>query len=201
MADSQAPAMTDEHNEWIRQFCGTDPTTAAAPADQEQAPPDQPAPDQAAAQPAAADPALLAAAPGSAAPEGGDGSGTPEDASGGTDEPPPSSDDPNAGGGGQAPGPRMIGVTIITSYGQQVRYWIQDLAIDANNEVALGAGRTLVDGDAHGPNEAIGLTCIETANGAAVGYRRESYPYPPGGGETSWTHVLISEGSTATMIL
>jgi hypothetical protein len=97
--------------------------------------------------------------------------------------------------------PSTINVTLVTSYSQAVRYWIQDVAIDANNEAPLGSGTTLIDGEIHGSNEALSLTCIETALGAAVGYMRESYGYPPGGGPTPWTLVHISEGDTATMIL
>ena len=100
-----------------------------------------------------------------------------------------------------ADGARRISVTIVTHYEQTVRYWIQDLATDANNEAAQGSGTTLVDGDEHGPGEQIGLTCTETALGAAVCYRRESNPQPDGGGITDWTTVHINEGDTATMIL
>lgn len=124
-----------------------------------------------------------------------------QDEGGGQSSPPGSGTDAAEPTDASASEPRRIGVTIVTHYDQQVRYWIQDLAIDYNNEALLGSGTTLVNGDAYGAGESISLTCIETANGAAVGYRRESYPYPPGGGETPWTHVLISEGDTATMIL
>ncbi|MBV8914601.1 MAG: hypothetical protein JOZ05_16365 [Acetobacteraceae bacterium] len=98
-------------------------------------------------------------------------------------------------------GSNQIQVTLITSYGQAVRYWIQDKATDYNNETAPGQGKTLVDGDAHGPGERITVTCTETANGASVCYKRESYPYPPGGGETPWTSALISAGGEHDMIL
>jgi outer membrane protein OmpA-like peptidoglycan-associated protein len=93
-------------------------------------------------------------------------------------------------------GPNMITVYFKTKYGQNVRYWIQDKATDANNEVAPGSGRVLVNGEEHGPDETITLPCIETANGASICYQRESYPNPPGGGMTPWSSTLISAGST-----
>ena len=94
---------------------------------------------------------------------------------------------------------KRINVTIVTSYGQTVSYWMQDRATDANNEAPEGSGTVLVNGDAYGPGESIVLTCIETANGASICYQRESYPNPPGGGMTQWSSVYISDGDTFTI--
>ena len=99
-------------------------------------------------------------------------------------------------GPGAPPDPELkkVSVTIITKYGQQVKYWVQDLATDANNEAAIGQGNLIVDGEEHGPDESIALSCVETANGAVVCYRRASDPQ--GGGITQWSHAIISGGGS-----
>jgi hypothetical protein len=95
-----------------------------------------------------------------------------------------------------ADAPKTINVFLLTKYGQKVRYWIQDLATDANNEGPAGTGKVIIDGEEHGPDEKISLTCLAMANGASISYQRESHPNPPGGDMTPWQTAKITEGST-----
>src|SRR5437016_2067471 len=94
----------------------------------------------------------------------GDGDGGQSPAAGDSNQPAAGSqsDAPPAASGADAP--KKINVTIVTSYGQTVRYWIQDRATDANNEAPEGADTVLINGDEHGPGDSIALNCVETAN-------------------------------------
>jgi hypothetical protein len=195
--DNQTTTLTDEQHDWATGFTGLQTRPNAMSGD--------PA--------SAAAPSLDSGAPQGGADSAAGQAGTDPGAGQTTADPPPgqTTADSNTGQGGADPAagqadtgstatgtdpPKMISVSLLTKYGQTVRYWVQDLATDPNTEVPVGSGKLIVTGEEFGPDQKIALSCIGTPNGAVICYQRESHPNPPGGGLTPWTREEITEGST-----
>jgi hypothetical protein len=179
---------TDDQHDWASNFTGIN--TRGANGDAGNAPSNGSGDTQAA-------PSGQDANAGSATSSGSDLNAGQTNANG-QDPSAPAPASPNQAGD-QSDAPKKINVTLVTSYGQEVRYWVQDRATDHDNEAPEGSGTVLIDGDTHGPGDKIALTCIETANGASICYTRESNPFPPGSQKIGWSSVTIPDGGSFTI--
>jgi hypothetical protein len=191
-------ALTDEQHDWATQFSGIktrpDDLTPPGGGQSTQATDTDPAQGTGPNTAQAADPDPAQAADPNTAPAADPGPTQAADP-----DPAQSSGQDAPQAPAQQSGPKKITVTIVTSYGQSVRYWIQDRAIDHDNSAAEGAGTVLVDGKEYGPGEHITLSCIEMLKGAYVCYDRESNPAPAVTQRIGWSSDNISDGDTFTI--